>query len=79
MATTHYSLPEFDGDTPPDLVGVVNAAFATIDTALYNLQQAVDQLESKGVNTTPTSNLTVDDLKALGITADGIVVNKTVS
>lgn len=54
------------------------------DTALsqagaHTMQSAIDALEAASVDTTPVSNLTTGDLSQLGITADGIVVNKTVS
>lgn len=75
MPTPNYSLPLFEAATAPDLMAVVNGGFGTIDTQLKSLQDAVDALESKGVNTTPTKILTTEDLKGLGITADGIVVN----
>lgn len=75
MPTPNYSLPLFDAATAPDLMAVVNGGFGTIDTQLKSLRDAVDALESKGVNTTPTKILSTEDLKGLGITADGIVVN----
>lgn len=75
MPTPNYSLPLFEAATAPDLMAVVNGGFETIDTRLKSLQDAVDALESKGVNTTPTKILSTEDLKGLGITADGIVVN----
>lgn len=75
MPTPNYSLPLFEAATAPDLMAVVNGGFGTIDTQLKSLQDAIDALESKGVNTTPTKILSTEDLKGLGITADGIVVN----
>lgn len=75
MSTPNYSLPLFEAATAPDLMKVVNGGFGTIDTQLKSLQDAIDALESKGVNTTPTKILSTEDLKGLGITADGIVVN----
>lgn len=75
MPTPNYSLPLFEAATAPDLMAVVNTGFGTIDTQLKSLQDAIDALESKGVNTTPTKILSTEDLKGLGITADGIVVN----
>lgn len=75
MPTPNYSLPLFEATTAPDLMAVVNGGFGTIDTQLKSLQDAVDALEAKGVNTTPTKILSTEDLKGLGITADGIVVN----
>ena len=75
MPTPNYSLPLFEATTAPDLMVVVNGGFGTIDTQLKALQDAVDALEAKGVNTTPTKILSTEDLKGLGITADGIVVN----
>lgn len=75
MPTPNYSLPLFEAATAPDLMAVVNGGFGTIDTKLKSLQDAVDALQSKGVNTTPTKILTTEDLKGLGITSDGLVVN----
>lgn len=71
--TTNLQLPTFASADPPDLLTTYNVAMEKIDTAIKQLQDAV----ATGVDTTPANNFTVADLAASGITAAGLVVNKT--
>lgn len=72
--TPNYSLPLFDANQPADLIGVVNEGFTDIDTELKTLN---DSLSSAGGGFTPNpgsdASVTVDDIKALKITSNGIV------
>lgn len=72
--TPNYSLPLFDANQPADLIGVVNEGFTDIDTELKTLN---DSISSAGGGFTPNpgsdATVTVDDIKALKITSNGIV------
>lgn len=72
--TPNYSLPLFDANQPADLIGVVNEGFTDIDTELKTLN---DSLSSAGGGFTPNpgsdASVTVDDIKALKITSNGII------
>lgn len=72
--TPNYSLPLFDANQPADLIGVVNEGFTDIDTELKTLN---DSISSAGGGFTPNpgsdKTVTVDDIKALKITSNGIV------
>lgn len=72
--TPNYSLPLFDSNQPADLIGVVNEGFTDIDTELKTLN---DSISSAGGGFTPNpgsdASVTVDDIKALKITSNGIV------
>ena len=72
--TPNYSLPLFDANQPADLIGVVNEGFTDIDTELKTLN---DSISGAGGGFTPNpgsdATVTVDDIKALKITSNGIV------
>lgn len=72
--TPNYSLPLFDANQPADLIGVVNEGFTDIDTELKTLN---DSISSAGEGFTPNpgsdASVTVDDIKDLKITSNGIV------
>lgn len=72
--TPNYSLPLFDANQPADLIGVVNEGFTDIDSELKTIN---DSLSSAGGGFTPNPGsdaaVTVDDIKALKITSNGIV------
>lgn len=75
MGTPNYNLPEFEADTPPDLMTVVNGGFGTIDSTLKSLADRITALEGSEIDTTPTSVLTTEGLAKVGITKDGLLVN----
>lgn len=72
--TPNYSLPLFDANQPADLIGVVNDGFTDIDNELKTLN---DSISSAGGGFTPNPGsdaaVTVDDIKGLKITSNGIV------
>lgn len=72
--TPNYSLPLFDANQPADLIGVVNDGFTDIDNELKTLN---DSISSAGGGFTPNpgsdATVTVDDIKGLKITSNGIV------
>lgn len=47
MATSHYQIPEYTSTGSADLVGVSNAAFEKIDSALNAIQSALTGLTSR--------------------------------
>lgn len=72
--TPNYSLPLFDANQPADLIGVVNEGFTDIDSELKTIN---DSISSAGGGFTPNPGsdaaVTVDDIKKLKVTTNGIV------
>lgn len=77
MATSHYQLPEYTSTGSADLVGVSNAAFEKIDTALDTIQTALTALTSR-VDALENSS-TVSGLSSRVSTLEGKVTGMTPS
>ena len=76
--TTNYNLPTYGESDAPDLLTVYNSAINSIDSILKSIEDQITNIQAE-IDTTPTANFTVSDLAASGITAEGVVVNKSVS
>lgn len=83
MATTNYSIPEFNSTDSIDLIGVYNAAMQLIDTKLKAMETDIGSLNAQLSNVqgfTPnvsTDNpLTVSNLNSAKVTSAGIVYFK---
>lgn len=68
MATSNYQIPEYSGTGSADLVGVSNAAFEKIDTALAALASRVTALENSSAASGLTSRVTTLETKVTGMT-----------
>lgn len=73
--TPNYSLPLFDANQPADLMGVVNEGFTDIDSELKTINDSLASAGGGGFTPNPGSDaaVTVDDIKKLKITSNGIV------
>lgn len=83
MATTNYSIPEFNSTDSIDLIGVYNAAMQLIDTKLKSMETDIGSLNTQLSNVqgfTPNVStdkpLTVSNLNSAKVTSAGIVYFK---
>lgn len=83
MATTNYSIPEFNSTDSIDLIGVYNAAMQLIDTKLKSIETEVSSLNTKvnnvnGFAPEPSTDatLTVANLNGAKVTSSGIIYFK---
>lgn len=83
MATTNYSIPEFNSTDSIDLIGVYNAAMQLIDTKLKAMETDIGSLNTQLSNVqgfTPNVStdkpLTVSNLNSAKVTSAGIVYFK---
>lgn len=59
-----------------ETVQSLNSTVQGHTTKISTIEGEIRDLQGKGVNTTPTSVLTTEGLKGVGVTADGILVNR---
>lgn len=83
MATTNYSIPEFNSTDSIDLIGIYNAAMQLIDTKLKAMETDIGSLNTQLSNVqgfTPNVStdkpLTVSNLNSAKVTSAGIVYFK---